>query len=142
TTDSVDTIHFAAVAALGSITPSGVTGLLFTAVYNITGTAPAGGITIDYQTGCVNTSVAGFCVTITNGTQTPDSETTNNGTFDNSAFATSISWITIAVSPATIGPVTPVASQTFTVTASRSEERRVGKEWKVWRSLSPQIKTV
>src|SRR6266487_436012 len=118
TTDSVDTIHFAAVAALGSITPSGVTGLLFTAVYNITGSAPAGGITIDYQTGCINTSVAGFCVTITNGTQTPDSETTNNGTFDNSAFATSISWITIAVSPATIGPVTPVAPQTFTVTAS------------------------
>src|SRR5437867_1693565 len=118
TTDSVDTIHFAAVAALGSITPSGVTGLLFTAVYNITGTAPAGGITIDYQTGCVNTSVSGFCVTITNGTQVPNTETTNNGTFDNSAFATSISWITIAVSPATIGPVTPVASQTFTVTAS------------------------
>src|SRR5438093_765231 len=118
TTDSVDTIHFAAVAALGSIPASGLTGLLFTAVYNITGTAPAGGITIDYLTGCVNTSVSGFCVTITNGTQVPNTETTNNGTFDNSAFATSISWITIAVSPATIGPVTPVASQTFTVTAS------------------------
>ncbi len=44
-TDSVDTIHFAATTALGAaLVPE--TGLLFTAVFNVTGTAPAGGIPV------------------------------------------------------------------------------------------------
>src|SRR5260370_17591887 len=75
TTDTVDTIHFAAIAALGSITPGGISGLLFTAVYNITGSVPPGGISISYQTGCVNTTVAGSCFTIPTGTPPPHPQT-------------------------------------------------------------------
>ena len=71
TTDTVDTLHFA-VAVLGGVTASPTTGLLFTAIYNITGSAPAGGITVGFQIGCTGTSIAdGTCVTITNGGAVP-----------------------------------------------------------------------
>src|SRR5713101_1798479 len=116
TTDSVDTIHFGAIAALGSITLGSTTGLLFTAVYNVTGLNAPGGIVINYQTGCINTSVTGFCVTITNGTTSPPVETASTAGFDDSTFTTSLSWVNITATPQNIGPVTP-SSQFFTVTA-------------------------
>jgi hypothetical protein len=79
-TDTVNTLHFAAVGAPGMITGTPTTGLLFTAIYNITGTTS--GIPLGFQTGCSNTSVSGgVCVTIANGTLTPDPETVQTATF-------------------------------------------------------------
>src|SRR6266581_3693736 len=62
--------------------PAGVdlstTGLLFTAIYNVTGATPAGGIPISFQTSaafCGATSVPGnVCVTIANGNPVNDAE--------------------------------------------------------------------
>src|SRR6266699_3314550 len=80
-TDNITTMHFTATAGLGSITTPPTTGLLFTAVYNITGTAPATGVSVSFPTGCSGTSVAsGVCVTISSGSTTPVSETTQQGT--------------------------------------------------------------
>lgn len=89
TTDTPDTIHLSVIDT-GSPLPTGTTGLLFTAVFNITGTTLAGGITIGYQTGCLNSSVTGttVCVSMPNGTTAPTPETTQNGGFDNSNVAT------------------------------------------------------
>src|SRR5213592_1559984 len=59
------------------------TGLLFTAIYNVTGTTP--GIALGFQTGCANTSVSGgVCVTVANGTLIPVPETIQTATFSNS----------------------------------------------------------
>ncbi|TMI30695.1 hypothetical protein E6H27_06975 [Candidatus Bathyarchaeota archaeon] len=106
TTDTADTIHFA-VAVLSGTTTSPTTGLLFTAIYNITGTSPAGGIPVDFQTGCgSSTSVpGGVCVTIVNGSPPPnavDPETAQAGSFDNS---TPPPWLSISSSTTTIGPI-------------------------------------
>jgi hypothetical protein len=78
TTDSANTLHI----GVGSQTPtfSPATGLLFTAIYNITGNtynAP-----ISFQTGCGATSVAGgVCVTIGGGSPQPLSETIQTAKF-------------------------------------------------------------
>lgn len=79
-TDNADTIHLVATSFLGSpLTTAPTTGLLFTAIYNITGTTSA--TTIGFQTGCTNTSVAGVCVTIANGTPTPNPERVQTAIF-------------------------------------------------------------
>jgi len=94
TTDNVDTLHLA-VSAGPSLTTPPTTGLLFTAIYNITGMNAAGSpVSVGFQTGCVGTSVGGgTCVTILNGS-TPDTETVQTGTtFDNSAGT--IPWIAV-----------------------------------------------
>lgn len=67
-TDTADTIHFAATAPLGSPdTAPPTTALLFTAIYNVTGTTA---IPINFQIGCSRSSVSGTtaCVLISNGT--------------------------------------------------------------------------
>lgn len=82
--DTADTIELALAACLGCPpTASPTTGLLFTAIYNVTG--PSFGITIGYQTGCTTTSVAGTttCVTLANG-PTLDPETVETATFGSS----------------------------------------------------------
>src|SRR5213080_836338 len=74
TTDTIDTIHFAAVGGLGLLTTPPTTGLLFTAAYNVIATNS--GTVMNFQTGCIDTSVSGgICVTIANGTGTPAPET-------------------------------------------------------------------
>ena len=81
-TDSIDTLHFAAVPPPGTMTATPTTGLLFTAIYNITGTTS--GIPLGFQTGCpAPTSVPNTCVTIANGTPTPDPETVQTAVFSN-----------------------------------------------------------
>ena len=93
-TDTVDTVHFAATSQPGSPASAAPTsGLLFTAIYNIIGTAPVGGISVGLQSGCTKTSIpGGVCVTVTNGTTTPDSESIQTGTsFNNSG--NSVPWI-------------------------------------------------
>src|SRR3989441_13194085 len=48
--DTVDTVHLAAVACLGCITATPTTGLLFTAIYNVT--SASSGTPLGFQTGC------------------------------------------------------------------------------------------
>jgi hypothetical protein len=66
-TDTIDTVHFAAVSPILSNTK---TGLLFTAIYNIVGNA-TGPISVGFQTGCgsvqIPTSDPPLCITIVNG---------------------------------------------------------------------------
>jgi hypothetical protein len=63
-TDTVDTIHLVVVRQFLTFAPT--TALLFTATYNVTGTATT---PISFQTGCTPSSVNGTttCVTLTNG---------------------------------------------------------------------------
>jgi len=82
-TDTIDTLHYSVVGGKTVASPSG--GLLFTALYNITGTTSAGGIPIGYQTNCAGSvSVPGECVTILTGTPNPAPETSMTATFNNS----------------------------------------------------------
>jgi hypothetical protein len=75
-TDTADTIHL---SASGTFTSS--SGLLFEAIYNVTGSTTATGIPIKFQTGCLNTSVRNVCVNIGQGTQIPVPERTQGGFF-------------------------------------------------------------
>jgi hypothetical protein len=84
TTDTVDTIHFA-LEGFSLLTTPPTTGLLFTAIYNITATSISAGISVGFQTGCVSTSDNPICVTITNGTSTPDTEGVQTASFNNHA---------------------------------------------------------
>src|SRR6266516_137639 len=64
-TDTIDTLHYSVV---GSKTTGVSSGLLFTAVYNITGQTPAGGISLGYQSGCAGTQGSvSLTVTAQNG---------------------------------------------------------------------------
>src|SRR5437879_9369313 len=88
-TDNIDTLHLVLTAGLGKNTTSPTTGLLFTAVYNITCTTTSGSVPLSFQTGFgSSTSVSGgVCITIANGSITPDPETSQGSTFDTSAVA-------------------------------------------------------
>ena len=106
--DNVTTLELSATSELGkpnTVTPT--TGLLFTAIYNVTGAAPSGGIPISFQTSaqfCGATSVPGnVCVTIANGNPVNDAENIQTGTrFDNNACVSTCSWFN------TVGNVTSV----------------------------------
>jgi len=113
-TDTVDTIHLAATSALGSpLTTPPTTGLLFTAIYNITGTTS--GIPLGFQTGCSNTSVSpNVCVTIANGTPTPDTETAPAAVFSNSGPAPDFT-ITVSLASLTIARGSCDASSAVTL---------------------------
>ena len=105
--DTSNTFELSVVAAPGTpLTVAPTTGLLFTAIYNIVGIAPTGGVSLGFQTGCTGTSVAsGACVTVANGTATPVSETVQTGTlFDNSACASTctIPWVAVTTNSTTI----------------------------------------
>ena len=87
--DNITTLHLAVTGGLGQLTTAPSTGLLFTAVYNVTGTTGSNGISVTFATGCSGSSVSGdICVTIPNGTTTPDPELVQDGTFDNSNLDT------------------------------------------------------
>jgi CARDB protein len=75
-TDTADTIHL---SASGTFTSS--SGLLFEAIYNVTGSTTATGIPLGFQVGCLNTSVRNVCVNIGQGTQIPVPERTQGGFF-------------------------------------------------------------
>lgn len=100
--DGPGTLEVAATSALGQgLTVVPTTGLLFTAIYNITGTSVPGGQSLGFQTGCgSSTSVpGGVCVTVSDPPNpVPAPETVQTGTiFDNSACATtcSIPWVAL-----------------------------------------------
>src|SRR6266496_5551286 len=120
--DTVDTLHFAATGALGQLTTPPTTGLLFTAIYDVVGTTAAGGIPINYQTGCTGTSVpGGICVTLSSGAAgAPNPATVQPGTlFDNSVNP---AWVAITASVCTGTPACTTtrgsAGPTSTVTAT------------------------
>ncbi|SRR6266566_32103 len=79
-TDTADTIHIATVGPPDFLTSSPTTGLLFTAVYNVTGTST---IPVSYQTGCAMSSVNGTstCVLFSNGSILPPLETVQGATY-------------------------------------------------------------
>src|SRR6266480_3515307 len=92
--DNADTIDVAVIAGPGQITTAPTTGLLFTAIYNVT--AATSGTPIGYQTGCTPpTSVSNTCITITNGTLTPDPENAQTAVFTTGDF-------TISANPASL----------------------------------------
>jgi hypothetical protein len=92
--DTADTIDVAVIAGPGQITNAPTTGLLFTAIYNVT--AATSGTPIGYQTGCAPpTSVSNTCITITNGTLTPDPENAQTAVFTTGDF-------TISANPASL----------------------------------------
>jgi hypothetical protein len=120
TVDTIDTLDLAEEAGLGiGNTASPTTGLLFTAIYNITGTNPAGTpLPVGFQTGCSGTSVSpNVCVTITNGTTSPISETTQGATFDNSASAI-LPTVVLSSNPSSLGPQFPGVASIATITAT------------------------
>jgi hypothetical protein len=94
-TDTADTLHFVVSGALGQLTTPPTTGLLFTAIYNVT--ADSSGIPLGYQTGCSSSSVSGTttCVTITNGGLMPVPENVQTAVFTTQDFS-------ITANPATI----------------------------------------
>ena len=112
-TDTIDTLHLAAVAAPGAlpggITPTPTTGLLFTAIYNVTNTAS--GVSVGYQMGCSPSSVSGTttCVVIANGNPPPVPETVQGATFFTGPF------FTITASPSSI-TIVRGSSGTSTIT--------------------------
>jgi hypothetical protein len=80
-TDNADTLDLAAMCSTCGNTPTPTTGLLFTAIYNVTGSAT--GIPLGYQTGCSNSSVSGTttCVDIANGGVASVPENVQTATF-------------------------------------------------------------
>lgn len=80
--DGPNTLHFDVQGNSRTLT---TTGLLFTAIYNIT-TVRTRNTPIGFQTGCAATSSTPICVTITTGTSTPDPETVQPGGFSDLAY--------------------------------------------------------
>jgi hypothetical protein len=77
-TDTIDTIHFVVIRQLLTFAPT--TALLFTAIYNVTGTATT---PVLFQTGCSPSSVTGTttCVTLANGSTGNPSETLQTASY-------------------------------------------------------------
>jgi uncharacterized membrane protein len=116
----VDTLHLVAAEALGSVdTPAPTTGLLFTAIYNITGTSPAAGISVGFQTGCSHTSVSpNVCVSISNGEGVLEVETVQTGTGFNNSNAGTMASIVVSANQTSFGPEFPGVSNAATITAT------------------------
>jgi hypothetical protein len=123
-TDTVDTLQFAVVAAIGQFTISPTTGLLFTAIYNVTGNSS--GTPLGYQTGCSPSSVSGTttCVTITNGTPTPVPENVQTAVFTTQDFSITASPTTLTIARGAQGAstitLTSLSGFAGTVTLSSS----------------------
>jgi uncharacterized membrane protein len=97
-------------APFNFLTPSPTTGLLFTAIYNITGTT--GSTTIGFQNWCPGATVPNACIALYGTSQ--DAETAQTATFANGTP----SYATLAASPASVGPVLAGSSSTVTITAT------------------------
>ena len=120
--DNIDTLDLAIAGSPGLVSPTPTTGLLFTAIYNITGAAPVAGISIVFQTdpSCNPSSVAmNVCLTIPTvvGTQTtPDAETAQTGTFNNSAGTAP--WVAITAASSSVTALKATSSPTVVITAT------------------------
>jgi hypothetical protein len=122
--DTIDTLHLAAVAATGAL-PLGTVGgngLLFTAIYQIVGSAPAGTV-IGYQTNandgltnCTATSVPGTCINIANGTVIPVPETVQTGFFTGSSTQPFLQLSPVSTALGNTFPGLAIPAQTVTTT--------------------------
>jgi hypothetical protein len=121
-TDNSATVHLAMAAPVGTLLNPGTTGLLFTAIFSITGTTLPGGITIRYQNGCIVSSDGDLCVAFSNGTISTVPETTQNGGFDNSDTSM-VYYATISTSTNNLGvslqgaPTVTMPKVTYTATS-------------------------
>lgn len=104
--DGPGVLHLAATKTGANVAGNG---LLFTGVYNVVGKTPS--MNIAFNTGCPGTSIPNVCVTISNGTTTPNAEAALGATFANSQD------FTLSVSPNPLS-LTPGTSGTLTVTAT------------------------
>jgi hypothetical protein len=104
-----DTLRLA-IASFAQPTPTPTTGLLFTAIYNITAKTSAK-ILVTFLSGCPS-SVAGtsICAQFENGTRVPVPETVQGATFDNRV---SIPYLTVSSSPSVIGPIVVGSTQSL-----------------------------
>jgi hypothetical protein len=99
--DTADTLELAATSAAGQPnTPTPTTGLLFTAIYNITGAT--NGISLGFQSGCGSssspTSDTPYCVDVANGSPAPVLESVESATFSESqSLTTSFNGVTFQV---------------------------------------------
>jgi hypothetical protein len=114
TRDTIDTIT---VSASMTPTSSPISGLLFTAIYNITGPATNQPITFLTSPNCSNSSVPGtnYCLFLNSGFNVLDYEALASApsfTNGNPAF------VTLSSSPSIIGPILANALGTSTITAS------------------------
>lgn len=126
--DTIDTIDLSATSALGQpLTTAPTTGLLFTAIYNITATNPSGSpVSVGFKVYSKGTSCSGTntsvppdtCVAVANGTSNLLSETVQTGaTFDNSASAT-LADVTVNANVTSFGPEFPGISNAAKITAT------------------------
>ncbi len=123
-TDNPATVQLAIAGPLGFLSLQGTTGLLFTAIFSITGTTLPGGVKINYQNGCdtKSSSNGNFCVSFANGTIVPVPEALQNGGFDNSNTATLPS-ATLSTTTTNLGqsltgaPTHALPTATFTLTS-------------------------
>jgi len=112
-TDNADTLHFSVFQFYPFQTSQPFTGLLFTAVYNITGTT--GNISIGFQTGCSTTSVdGGVCVTIYDSSGQNNLEQIKTASFANG----NIPYVKLTGNPNVMGPVFASTTATATITAT------------------------
>ena len=99
--NNADTLQFA-VVGLGATISAAATGLVFTAIYNITATSSSP-ISIGFQSGCVESSVSGtICVAFSNGTQIPVPETIQGASFDNRSPPP---YLSVSSSSSVLGPM-------------------------------------
>jgi hypothetical protein len=101
-TDGYGTLHLVLAHTGGAIVPAPVTGLLFNSFWNIVGNSGPSGASIGFQTGCVGTSVApDVCVTISNGSFTPDFETIQTGNIFSNPLPLTVPWVALTSPNAT-----------------------------------------
>jgi hypothetical protein len=102
TTDTIDTLHF---AAIGNPTSGATTGLLFTAIYKVV--ASTAGADVGYQTGCTGSaSVPGVCVNVVLGGNSIPETTPQGATVSTPDFLASASPNPIIVSAGGTGTST------------------------------------
>jgi hypothetical protein len=125
---------------------TGTTGLLFTAVYNITGRTPSTGQIIQFQTGCGSptspTSDPPICVTITNGGNGPVSESVGTIVFNNSVNP---NWVAVSTPSTTtysflFGAASPIAK--FNATGENGFPLTAGLSGVSFTSIQPAGFTV
>lgn len=108
-TDGRGVVHVSVINFGGLVTASPTTGRLFSITYKIL--ASAGDVSIAYQTGCTETSLAGttVCILVGTGAGTPNPETAQFGVFSN------LAGYSLGASPLAL-TVAPGSSKTSTIT--------------------------
>jgi hypothetical protein len=140
-TDTVDTIHFAYAGPFGFIPLSPVNGLLFTAVFNVTGNS---NVTIGYQTGCARSSVTNtnICVLLGTGSSVPASETVQGAVYSQQpaptfTITTATSFLEIIKGTSQTATITLQSLNGFSGTISLSPTITPGQKHNPVASMSP-----